>query len=120
MTTEQAVKHLEDIRAEVENKISCLPPLMRDRTSLHSVAQALKMAVDALKDQENNRWIPVSERLPDEYQRYLCNIKSFAFPGRYYVDILKYDRGGFIDGYIYTDDVTHWMPLPEEQNEDEC
>lgn len=24
-----------------------------------------------------------------------------------------YDKGGFVEGHIYTDDVTHWMPLPE-------
>ena len=60
-----------------------------------------------------HKWIPVTERLPEEPDRYLCNVKSFAFKGAYYQTILKYDKGGFIEGYIYTDDVTHWMPLPE-------
>jgi hypothetical protein len=59
------------------------------------------------------KWIPVTERLPEEPDRYLCNVKSFAFKGEYYQTILKYDKGGFIEGYIYTDDVTHWMSLPE-------
>lgn len=63
-------------------------------------------------------WIPVSERLPDCDGRYLCNIKSHAFKGCYYRDIRKYDRGGFLeDGYIYTDDVTHWMELPDGPEE---
>lgn len=59
------------------------------------------------------KWISVKERLPECDGRYLCNVKSFAFKGSFYTTILKYDKGGFIEGYIYTDDVTHWMPLPE-------
>lgn len=79
-----------------------------------------KQKLSEIKPQpEANRWIPVSERLPEEADRYLCNIKSFAFPGSYYQDILKYDKGGFIEGHIYTDDVTHWMPLPEPPKEGE-
>ena len=59
------------------------------------------------------KWIPVTERLPQEDGRYMCNVKSFAFPGSFYQTILKYDKYGFREGHIYTDDVTHWMPLPE-------
>lgn len=58
-------------------------------------------------------WISVKDRLPEEPDRYLCNVKSFVFKGAYYQTILKYDKGGFIEGHIYTDDVTHWMPLPQ-------
>lgn len=60
------------------------------------------------------RWIPVTERLPEVSDRYLCNIKSFAFPGTFYQRILPYDKYGFKEDHIYTDDVTHWMPIPEE------
>ena len=59
------------------------------------------------------RWIPVAERLPEENGRYLCNVKSFAFPGCFYQAILQCDKHGFREGNIYTEDVTHWMPLPE-------
>lgn len=59
------------------------------------------------------KWIPVSERLPEENDYYLCCVKSFCFPGRTYINILKCDNNGFMEGHIYTDDVTHWMPLPE-------
>ena len=57
-------------------------------------------------------WISVKDRLP-EYGRYLCNVKSMAFRGAFYQAILKYENGGFIEDGIYTDFVTHWMPLPE-------
>lgn len=63
------------------------------------------------------KWIPVAERLPDVGDRCLCNVKSFAFPGSFYQALLKYDKFGFMEGCIYTDDVTHWMPLPEPPKE---
>lgn len=63
------------------------------------------------------QWIPVTERLPDKHDRYLCNVRAFSFPDLRYFAILKYDDGGFIEGRIYTDDVTHWMPLPEPPKE---
>lgn len=54
-------------------------------------------------------WIPVTERLPECDGRYLCNIRSFAFPGCFYRDILKYEYGNFSGN----NDVTHWMELPD-------
>jgi hypothetical protein len=57
------------------------------------------------------KWIPVSVP-PKEKGRYWCNVKSFAFPGKYYQTVLKWDDG-FVEGSIYTDDVTHWMPMPK-------
>lgn len=70
-----------------------------------------------VKDINVPSWIPVTERLPKEHGRYLCNIKSGAFRGCYYQAIRYYDQYGFRDGCIYTDDVTHWMPLPEPPKE---
>lgn len=58
------------------------------------------------------KWRPVSEP-PKEDGRYLCSVMSLVSNGRNYADILKWDKDGFRDGHIYTDLVTHWMPLPE-------
>ena len=65
-----------------------------------------------------SRWMPVTERLPEEGDRCLCRIKSFAFPGSSYQSILRYDKYGFADGSIYEEGVTHWMPLPEPPKEE--
>lgn len=59
------------------------------------------------------RWIPVTERLPEKGGNYLCIVKSCLFRGATYQMILGYDKGGFNDGCICMEDVTHWMPLPE-------
>ena len=76
------------------------------------------------------KWIPVSERLPEEDGRYLVfergylipsiRVLSFARDGRK-VDKYDFHRGWKNVWYRYdsewghltTDDVTHWMPLPE-------
>lgn len=59
------------------------------------------------------KWIPVTERLPDCDGRYLCNVKSYAFRGCYYRDILKFEQGLFAGEYAAHEDVTHWMELPD-------
>ena len=58
-------------------------------------------------------WISADDRLPEEDGYYLCCIKSSLFPDRVYIDILECDKGSFEEGHIYTDTVTHWMPLPQ-------
>ena len=80
------------------------------------------------------RWIPVSERLPESNGAYLVHA------GRRYIDCVRfakdlyaidpYDfaiRKGKSGFYIYDSEygfdvyegVTHWMPLPEPPKEDE-
>jgi hypothetical protein len=76
-------------------------------------ADLISNGVTFATDNNVGTWIPVTERLPEVGERCLCNVKSFAFPGSFYQAILKYDKYGFVEGCIYTDDVTHWMPLPE-------
>ena len=65
-------------------------------------------------------WIPVTERLPDKYGWYLCFIRPSAFHSTGYHTILPYDQHGFRTGYVYTDDVTHWMPLPKPPKDGEA
>ena len=48
------------------------------------------------------QWIPVTERLPEEGDRCLCNVKSFAFPGSFYRTILRYSKVGFHDGCVFS------------------
>ena len=49
------------------------------------------------------KWIPVSERLPEESKRYVVSTK--------YNDVMTdfYTGEGFLQG----DDIIAWMPLPE-------
>lgn len=50
MTFEQAAKRLSSILEEQRAKIDGLPPLMKGRTALNSVVEALEMAITALRE----------------------------------------------------------------------
>lgn len=93
----------------------------------HGYEKGYKAATD------NNvgcKWIPVSERLPEKDGGYLvyktlgkhgwCKVLDFAKDGRK-VDIYDFDscwENVWYNydnewGYVISDNVTHWMPLPE-------
>lgn len=65
------------------------------------------------------KWIPVSERLPENAKKVLALVKRLTGDG-YYTMLLRYNhkKRGFFDydsewGDRRINDVTHWMPLPE-------
>ena len=67
------------------------------------------------------RWIPVTERLPNESGSYLVTVPMDN--GDSYVDALDYHKGKFYEydsewGDIEYDDVLAWMPLPEPYKAD--
>ena len=95
MTKEQAIKILEEL---IEQEFSV-------RTS-----EAYCMAIEALKQPEP-RWIPCSERLPDN------DVRVLMCTGRGYIHVGERDNrdiwnvGGY---YLYEDcEVAAWMPLPQ-------
>ena len=55
-------------------------------------------------------WIPVTERLPEEYKAVFVCYKS----GTVYINYIR--QGGKWN--CIGDDITHWMPLPEPPKED--
>ena len=78
----------------------------------------------------NPKWIPVTERLPEDRTNILCYVNSVPKGYRQiawftqcledfcHVDFEGDRRNGFVDydsevGYYRLHGVTHWMPLPE-------
>lgn len=72
------------------------------------------------------KWIPVTERLPDielvdakteELDLFACLVNKIAFHGtrKSYITKAWYDGKGFIDidCIDITNEITHWMPLQE-------
>ena len=58
------------------------------------------------------RWIPVSERLPEDGRQVLaCTKKGKAFSAHY-------DHFWGCWGVSHTVEITHWMPLPEPPKKD--
>lgn len=72
------------------------------------------LAVAALREQEDRRWIPVTERVPDysvPSTFYLCYWNG-------YIRVCKYCRTrNVFELRGKKVNVTHWMPLPEPPKE---
>lgn len=97
-----------------------------DCGSSHCVDDLMLQAAEALEQQ---KWIPVTERLPDNLDAYLVVVMykyNHELEYSYDTDVATFDPSGdagYIDGVwsTYNDwdegqdclTVTHWMPLPE-------
>ena len=94
-----------------------------------SIAQDDVQMVDLMQDMTVQRWIPVTERLPDaEYEARpegtnyyaviaarMTNVhKNTGWTRERVVDKAWYDGEGFVDivGIDISVGITHWMPLP--------
>lgn len=74
-----------------------------DTPALNSV-----QSVDSVAD----RWIPVSERIPDNTEPVLCIEKRADFGTYGQPFVCWHDGGGWVGKTNYRPIVTHWMPLP--------
>lgn len=131
MTREEAIRILDpDTTGEALAEIEYYNGFNGKTAAVQAVSDACVLAVAALREQGERRWIPVTERLPEEDGDYLV-FKRFA--GNAWSDVVSFAKDGrqvnectFVEkwqnvwyyydsewGYIRTNAVTHWMPLPQ-------
>lgn len=95
---------------------------------------AVKKAISALEKQEQDRWIPVTERLPEEYGEYRITWKTSSDPGKRFIGDAEYEPGlewddahdrffgeWLLEDYVkaYPDvEVTAWKPIGEPYMEE--
>ena len=77
-----------------------------------SYADSWKMAFEIERDA--HRWIPVTERLPEENGHYLVH----AVGNGYYSTYIALWNGRFRANFEMP--ITHWMPLPEPPKDGEA
>ena len=98
MTNEEAIKILKqylDMDSEVKS----------------DYLEAQRMAIKAL---ESQRWIPISERLPEDYIHVLCQF-TLGGMGECY---LAHGAFHVVGGLVMTcNEVIAWLPLPEPYTE---
>ncbi|HBZ0731963.1 TPA: DUF551 domain-containing protein [Klebsiella pneumoniae] len=63
------------------------------------------------------KWIPVSERMPDNTEPVLCIEKRADFGTYGQPFVCWHDEGGWVGKTNYRPIVTHWMPLPAAPQE---
>ena len=74
----------------------------------------LDMAISALEKQEADRWIPVTERLPEKEGCYLVTVKNDH--ERRYSKTAWYSG----DGWFARQDIIAWRLTPEPYTEEEA
>jgi hypothetical protein len=86
-----------------------------------NIHDATEEAYKRGKEDGKPKWIPVAERLPEEFASTIVYRKG-NFGGHF--SMLRYSHAlgwHFYDsewGDTTVDDVTHWMPLPEPPKEE--
>jgi hypothetical protein len=75
----------------------------------------IQKAYEIGKAEKPNKWIPVSERYPEDGQHILFSTKTgCVFEGRYSADTSAHNWLSYKDDtYAWNNVVTAWMPLPE-------
>ena len=73
-----------------------------------------------IAESDKPKWIPVSERLPEDTSKPVLISGIYKRLGVYAVDIARYNGGMWqYDGFTFPDcDILAWMPLPEPYRED--
>ena len=98
--------------------------VIRDKNKLSEAMEKLAKLEDAEDTNVLSRWIPISERLPEDESYILVSFENYTMP-----DIARYeenDEGGtFYPGddeksySSYGIFVNAWMPLPKPYREEE-
>ena len=120
MTREEAIRILDpETMGETLAEIEYYNGFAGKTAAVQAVSDACVLAVAALREQEERRWIPVTERLPEKNDQWvLCLCVSGA------IEVLKFDYTMWnwdaqYPGRCYMENyVTHWMPLPEPPREE--
>ena len=81
-----------------------------------ALAQRKQAEAEAERDalREKQRWIPVTERLPERDVQVLGWYKDNPF-SQYRPEVVAWNGNGwvFVYAHRYVTNVTHWMPLPK-------
>lgn len=113
MTIEQAIENREKCLAYL---IGCGPKATPENV------EAVRLSIEALKEKAERRWIPVTERLPDNNHPVLVRCANTTISGGYVTHIGSCDmkqfwflrtQPGIASFPVQEWKVTHWMPLPE-------
>lgn len=96
---------IESLRKEIEWKDMVIALAQRKQVEAEEERDALR---------EKQRWIPVTERLPERDVQVLGWYKDNPF-SQYRPEVVAWNGNGwvFVYAHRYVTNVTHWMPLPE-------
>lgn len=121
MEREEAIRILDpETTGEAISEIEYYGGFTGRTAAVQAVSDACILAVAALREQEQRRWIPVTERLPQNYISVLVYLPGERPHPTVHEAYIGGD-GEWHSSVVYgveNEDVTHWMLLPEPPKED--
>ena len=108
---------------EKEKAIRLLKTKKGQPSTDYQLAEALQMAVSALEKQEQDRWIPVTERLPEEDCS--CRVTEGDFKSVFDCSWSNHQKqfevwSYYNDCYMPITNVTAWKPIEEPYTEEKA
>ena len=119
MTIEVAINYAEAIKAKTQEKIEFYRRGNAHAPEVYySDLAFLSAVISALREQEERRWIPVTERLPEQGERVLATDGGFV--GELYVNSRgQWKRYNVNDhSLLMALDILWWMPMPQPPKEE--
>lgn len=98
------------LRKEIEWKDMVIALAQKEQAKAETERDALR---------EKQRWIPVTERMPERDVQVLGWYKDNPF-SQYRPEVVAWNGNGwvFVYAHRYVTNVTHWMPLPKAPEEE--
>ena len=108
MTNEEIITQLKDIKCHCQEMYEA--EIKNGDTSSNIWGKDVEALSMAIKKFESQRWIPCSERLPEEYIHVLCQFTLNGMGECYLAHGVFHVVGGLV---MTCNEVIAWQPLPE-------
>ena len=114
---EKAIESLPSVQPQYKTSEWChdCSEYNHDKHCCPRFNKVIRNTIEEMKQPKTGHWIPVSERLPDEFAVVLCNTDSEEIFIATYLGKMNDGTDCFDDhdGMMWEGDVSAWMPLPE-------
>ena len=117
MTRAEAIRILDpETTGEALAEIEYYNGFSGKTAAVQAVSDACEVAIEAIREQEQRRWIPVTDRLPEESGDYIVYYYNTA--SNKPLISMRHFYGETPEAFLHNKAMTHWMPLPEPPKED--